>query len=81
LEGLCVRGTTGYRVPCVRRRRWAPVAEQIHRELGRLTPSERKPARLLLGHYPVVGLEPLASFAQRAGVSHPSILRFIAKLG
>ena len=57
------------------------VAEQIHRELGRLTPSERKPARLLLGNYPVVGLEPLASFAQRAGVSHPSILRFIAKLG
>jgi DNA-binding MurR/RpiR family transcriptional regulator len=57
------------------------VAEQIHRELDRLTPTERKPARLLLGNYPVVGLEPLASFAQRAGVSHPSILRFIAKLG
>lgn len=57
------------------------VAEQIHRHLDRLTPTERKPARLLLGNYPVVGLEPLATFAQRADVSHPTILRFIAKLG
>lgn len=57
------------------------VAELVHRHLGRLTPTERKPARLLLANYPVVGLEPLASFARRAGVSHPSILRFIAKLG
>lgn len=57
------------------------VAEQIHRHLDRLTPTERKPARLLLGNYPVVGLEPLATFSQRADVSHPTILRFIAKLG
>ncbi len=57
------------------------VAEQIHRCLDRLTPTERKPARLLLGNYPVVGLEPLATFAGRAGVSHPSVLRFIRKLG
>lgn len=57
------------------------VAELIHRHLDRLTPSERKPARLLLANYPVVGLEPLARFAHRAEVSHPSILRFIAKLG
>ena len=57
------------------------VAETIHRCLDRLTPTERKPARLLLANYPVVGLEPLASFARRAEVSHPSILRFIAKLG
>lgn len=57
------------------------VAELIHRRLDRLTPTERKPARLLLANYPVVGLEPLATFARRAAVSHPSILRFIAKLG
>lgn len=59
----------------------ASVAELIHRHLDRLTATERKPARMLLANYPVVGLEPLASFARRAGVSHPSILRFIAKLG
>jgi len=57
------------------------VAELIHRHLDQLTPTERKPARLLLANYPVVGLEPLAHFASRAEVSHPSILRFIAKLG
>lgn len=57
------------------------VAELIHRHLDQLTPTERKPARLLLANYPVVGLEPLADFAERAQVSHPSILRFIAKLG
>ena len=57
------------------------VSEQIHRHLDRLTRTERKPARLLLANYPVVGLEPLASFARRAEVSHPTILRLIAKLG
>jgi DNA-binding MurR/RpiR family transcriptional regulator len=57
------------------------VADLIHRRLDRLTPAERKPARLLLSNYPLIGLEPLASFAQRAEVSHPSVLRFIAKLG
>lgn len=57
------------------------VAERIHRHLDRLTPTERKPAQLLLANYPVVGLEPLAHFARRAKVSHPSILRLIAKLG
>jgi len=57
------------------------VAELIHRHLDQLTPTERKPARMLLANYPVVGLEPLAHFAARAEVSHPSILRFIAKLG
>ena len=57
------------------------VAELIHRRLDQLTPTERKPARLLLANYPVIGLEPLAGFARRAEVSHPSVLRFIAKLG
>lgn len=57
------------------------VADLIHRRLDRLTPAERKPARLLLSNYPLIGLEPLTGFAQRAEVSHPSILRFVAKLG
>jgi DNA-binding MurR/RpiR family transcriptional regulator len=57
------------------------IAEQIHRHFSRLTLAERKVARLLQANYPIVGLEPLAGFARRAGVSHPSVLRFIAKLG
>ncbi len=57
------------------------VAERVHRRISDLTPAERKAARLLLANYPVVGLEPLSTFAQRAGVSHPTVLRFVAKLG
>ncbi len=57
------------------------VAELVHRRLQRLTRGERKVARTLLTRYPMAGLEPLSGFAQRAGVSHPTILRFIAKLG
>lgn len=57
------------------------VAELIHRHVGRLTPAERKSARSLLARYPWNGLEPLATFARMAGVSHPTILRFISKLG
>lgn len=57
------------------------VAERVHRRLDQLTRAERKPARLLLANYPIAGLDPLAEFARRAKVSHPTILRFIAKLG
>ncbi|MEX0623899.1 MAG: MurR/RpiR family transcriptional regulator [Saccharospirillum sp.] len=57
------------------------VAELIHRKLDSLTPSERKVARLLLTNYPVLGLDSLARFAEKAEVSHPTILRFVSKLG
>ena len=36
---------------------------------------------MLLSNYPFAGLETVAQFAARAGVSAPSILRFIARLG
>jgi len=57
------------------------IAETIRQGLGRLTPTERKPALALLANYPVPGLEPVAQFARRAGVSGPTILRLVAKLG
>src|SRR5471032_2257212 len=57
------------------------IAETIRQGLGRLTPTERKPALALLANYPVPGLEPVAQFAKRAGVSGPTILRLVAKLG
>lgn len=56
------------------------VADLIQRQFDRLTPAERKPARLLLSNYPLAGLETLASYAEQAGVSHPSVLRFVGKL-
>jgi DNA-binding MurR/RpiR family transcriptional regulator len=57
------------------------IAETIRQGLGQLTPTERKPALALLANYPVPGLEPVAQFAKRAGVSGPTILRLVAKLG
>lgn len=57
------------------------MAERVHHRLEWLTQGERKAARTLLAGYPMAGLEPLSGFAQRAGVSHPTVLRCIAKLG
>jgi len=57
------------------------IAEELRHNLDRLTPKERKPALTLLGNYPVAGLETVAQFARRSGVSAPTILRLINKLG
>ena len=57
------------------------IAETIRRTLPRMTPTERKPAYTLLANYPIAGLETVARFAARAGVSSPTILRFTSKLG
>jgi DNA-binding MurR/RpiR family transcriptional regulator len=57
------------------------VAEMIRANLGRLTPTEKRPALALLATYPVAGLETVARFAERSGVSGPTVLRLVAKLG
>lgn len=57
------------------------IAEAIRHRYGALTTTERKPAQTLLGNYPFSGLETVAKFADRAGVSGPTILRLVAKLG
>ena len=57
------------------------LATSIRGRLGELTPTERRAAHVLLSNYPFAGLETVAQFAARAGVSAPSILRFIARLG
>jgi DNA-binding MurR/RpiR family transcriptional regulator len=56
------------------------IAERLRTELGEFTPAERKVARVLLAHYPVGGLEPVAKLATAAGVSAPTVLRLVAKL-
>ncbi|WP_339547698.1 MurR/RpiR family transcriptional regulator [Pseudomonas sp. RA_35y_Pfl2_P32] len=45
------------------------------------TPSERKVIRALLDHYPRSGLGPMAKLAGHAGVSDPTIMRLVKKLG
>jgi DNA-binding MurR/RpiR family transcriptional regulator len=57
------------------------LATTVRARLGELTPTERRAAHVLLSNYPFAGLETVAQFAARAGVSAPSILRFIARLG
>ena len=57
------------------------VAERIRRDLGELTPNERRAAHRLLADYPVAGLETAARLAEASGVSAPTVLRMIAKLG
>jgi DNA-binding MurR/RpiR family transcriptional regulator len=46
-----------------------------------LTPSERKVARALLANYPVAGLGTVAALAKLANVSHPTVLRLLARIG
>lgn len=49
--------------------------------MARFTPSEKRAAHTLLSRYPFVGLETVADFAARAGISAPSVLRFVTRLG
>lgn len=57
------------------------VVELVRQKLGSLSGAERKLARVLLASYPIAGLESVARFAERAGVSPPTVTRFITKLG
>jgi DNA-binding MurR/RpiR family transcriptional regulator len=57
------------------------VADRIRRRLPELPPAERRVARVLLGGYPLAGLESLAEVAERAGTSAPTVLRLVGKLG
>ena len=57
------------------------IAEKIRQRLGELSPSERRVARMLLTGPPTVGLESSVRLARLAGVSGPTVSRFIAELG
>lgn len=57
------------------------LADDIRLKLGTLSPAERKVARVLLAAYPAAGFETVATIAERAAVSAPTVLRFAARLG
>src|SRR5205814_2263526 len=59
----------------------ARIGELVRQRQADLSPAERKLARVLLASYPIAGLESVARFAERAGVSAPTVTRFITKLG
>ena len=46
-----------------------------------MTPAERRVARTLLATYPTAGLESLPQLAEGAGVTGPTVLRFVRKIG
>ena len=57
------------------------IGELVRHRQADLSPAERKLARVLLASYPIAGLESVARFAERAGVSPPTVTRFITKIG
>jgi len=57
------------------------VADTIRGALPTLPRAERRVARELLSSYPVAGLETVARLAARAGVSGPTVIRLVSRLG
>ena len=57
------------------------VAELISARMDAMPAGERRAAHALIAIYPVIGLKTVAEFSQAAGVSSPTILRFVARLG
>lgn len=57
------------------------IRDMLRREDLVLTPSEEKIVQLLLAEYPSSGLGTASALARRAGVSDPTVLRLILKIG
>src|SRR4249919_2903539 len=57
------------------------VAELLRARRGDLTPAELRVAQALLADYPAAGLQTVAALAAVAGVSAPTVVRLVSKLG
>ncbi|MDG4881819.1 MurR/RpiR family transcriptional regulator [Mesorhizobium sp. WSM4884] len=57
------------------------IAELISDRIGKMPAGERRAAQTLIANYPLTGLKTVAEFSAAAGVSSPTILRFVARLG
>ncbi|MGF7162049.1 DNA-binding MurR/RpiR family transcriptional regulator [Rhodoligotrophos appendicifer] len=57
------------------------IAERIRLSFERLTRAERLLATTLLSNYPVAGLTNVSEVARAAGVSAPTVIRTVQKLG
>ena len=57
------------------------IAERIAERIDGLPAGERRAAQALVANYPMIGLKTVADFSTQAGVSSPTILRFVARLG
>ncbi|BCH30831.1 RpiR family transcriptional regulator [Mesorhizobium sp. L-8-10] len=59
----------------------ASIAELIADRIDAMPTGERRAAQALVANYPMIGLKTVADFSAQAGVSSPTILRFVARLG
>ncbi len=59
----------------------ASIAELIADRIDAMPTGERRAAHALVANYPMIGLKTVADFSTQAGVSSPTILRFVARLG
>lgn len=57
------------------------VAEKIRSQYDQFTPAERELANALIANYPMAGLGTIMELANTAGVSTPTVMRTIKKLG
>ena len=57
------------------------IAELIADRIGTMPAGERRAAQTLIASYPMIGLKTVAEFSTAAGVSSPTIPRFVARLG
>lgn len=57
------------------------IADSIGKAFGSLTRAERQLANTIVENYPVSGLGSITQVAEKAGVSSPTIVRMVKKLG
>ncbi len=57
------------------------IFDIVLNKLSTLTPNEKKIAQVLIDDYPSNGLRSIPQFSKAAGTSHPTVLRFIQKIG
>ena len=57
------------------------IAELIAARIEVMPAGERRAAQALIANYPMIGLKTVADFSARAGVSSPTILRFVSRIG
>jgi DNA-binding MurR/RpiR family transcriptional regulator len=57
------------------------IADSIGKAFATLTRAERQLANTIVENYPVSGLGSITQVAKKAGVSSPTIVRMVKKLG
>ena len=57
------------------------VAEVLRASRAELTPAQLRVAQEVLADYPAAGLQTVAALAAKAGVSAPTVVRLVARLG